>query len=128
MWSIAPSLRPTTEPPSPPMICWTNAPRWVRRSAGRSQSATAISEMSATPATPISPSRRTDTRLPAAISTHTATPRTNDGTPPKSAPQVGQPSPAIASRPYATHTAAASLGRRRSTWATAARSRIVPVE
>ncbi|RBQ21258.1 hypothetical protein DP939_00565 [Spongiactinospora rosea] len=104
---MALSLRPSTGHASPSSTCWKNAPRWVRRSAGRRQSRNANSVSSAAAATPTSSRRDTDSLRPDSSVRNTATPTTNAGTPPKSAPHDGHPSANTASRPYAPHTTSA---------------------
>ncbi|AQZ67672.1 hypothetical protein BKM31_44970 [[Actinomadura] parvosata subsp. kistnae] len=100
---MAPNLRPTTVHAWPSMICCTKVPRWVRWVSGRNQSTTDSAPTIAAPASPTTTSRSNDTRLPDSNIRNTASPITNAGTPPKSAPQEGHPSAKTANAPYTEH-------------------------
>ena len=109
------SLRPTTSNRSPSATDWTNLPRWVRASAGRIQSTTAIATAAPIVTAPTTRSRRHDSRSLATSRTRRPSAGTKERTPPKSAPMEGRASIAPIARPMRrTAPPAANLPHLRS--------------
>ena len=96
--TFVPSFLPRTSASSPSDIDWTNLPRWVRLSAGRIQSKTAMAAAAATVIPPIVRILLTDRRMRATRIIRRKRAGRKERTPPKSAPMEGRAStPATAS-------------------------------
>jgi len=122
-------LRTSTVHRPPSSTVSMNAPRWVRWSGGRSQSASAMPTTVTAPAARTASTRRQVSRTPAVSSARIAKPGTSAGGPPKSAPIDGAPSIATATTPTAATTATACPRRpaRSSGSANATAVRIIAV-